>query len=438
MLSRRLATAVIISRIRWAFLPLALFAAITNTPRPANLPIYVGVVLIAVAYNVSVTIHPRLPAHVVQPLIALASAGDVLVIAVITWEFAADPTNIAWVTFLLAGVAAAALYGWRGVAWYGPLIVVSLAASSLAGGVLFRSNGALHLIQQVALILGITVIVAVFAAENERQRTLAKYALRRLQILVSRLRGEVTDSATNLSAAAVRLAVTTTEQTDATSETSSSMEELARNTAAIADTIAGVAAQAAEVRAEVEVAQNELVASGDRTLALAGRVREIEGILVLINEIADQTNLLALNAAIEAARAGDAGRGFAVVADEVRRLAERSKAASGQIAKLVEGSQAQSVTTVLALEKRGKEMVRWLAMMRTMADASDSARLATQQQLSTAEQVVQAIEQIAEGSRSVAATAQEIAVAAARQGALASDLVGPTAEFEDAASTVDR
>jgi hypothetical protein len=54
------------------------------------------------------------------------------------------------------------------------------------------------------------------------------------------------------------------------------------------------------------LAQIDLRSSGDRTIALAGRVNEIEGILNVINEIADQTNLLALNAAIEAARAGDA------------------------------------------------------------------------------------------------------------------------------------
>jgi methyl-accepting chemotaxis protein len=157
-------------------------------------------------------------------------------------------------------------------------------------------------------------------------------------------------------------------------------------------------------------------------MALASRVNEIEGILDLINDIADQTNLLALNAAIEAARAGDAGRGFAVVADEVRRLAERSKAAAAQIAKLVEGAQAESSETVMALEKGVKQMARGLAMMQAMTKAGDAVRLATEQQRTSTDQVVLAIEHIAEGSRSVAATAQEIAAAAGRQGALAAQL----------------
>src|SRR5712664_2505506 len=252
--------------------------------------------------------------------------------------------------------------------------------------------------------------------------------LERLGSVLLRLRGEVTESSAKLSAAAEQLAAATFEQTTAATATSASMEEVARTSASIADTVDRVAIQAAEVQSNLELAQTDLRASGDRTLALAGRVNEIEGILDLINDIADQTNLLALNAAIEAARAGDAGRGFAVVADEVRRLAERSKAAAAQIAKLVEGAQSQSSETVMALEKGVKQMERGLAMMRAMTEVSGQVQLATQQQRTSTNEVVLAIEHIAEGSRSVAVTAQEIAAAAARQGALAADLAGSSWE----------
>jgi methyl-accepting chemotaxis protein len=252
--------------------------------------------------------------------------------------------------------------------------------------------------------------------------------LDRLSSVLTRLRGEVTESAGNLSAVAEQLAAATFEQTTAATATSASMEEVARSSAAIADTVDRVATQAGEARTAMQLAQTDLKASGDRTLALAGRVNEIEGILALINDIADQTNLLALNAAIEAARAGDAGRGFAVVADEVRRLAERSKTAAAQISKLVDGAQAQSSDTVMALDKGVRQMEHGLALMEAMAEVSGQVQLATQQQRSSTEQVMLAIEQIATGSRSVAATAQEIASAATRQRELAADVAGSGGE----------
>ena len=268
--------------------------------------------------------------------------------------------------------------------------------------------------EAVALLAGWRIIEAA-----EEQRSGLDRSLRHM---LFRLRGEVTDSASKLSVAAEQLASTTLEQTTAATLTSANMDELARTTTSIADAVDRVAVQAGEVRSNLVLAQRELRASGDRTVALAARVNEIQGILASIDDIANQTSLLALNAAIEAARAGDAGRGFAVVADEVRRLAERSKASAAQIAKLVEGAQAESTETVMALEKGVKQMERGLAMMQAMAEVSNQVQLATQQQRRSTDEVVSAIEHIAEGSRAVANTAVEIASAASSQGELAADL----------------
>jgi methyl-accepting chemotaxis protein len=254
--------------------------------------------------------------------------------------------------------------------------------------------------------------------------------LQRRGVVVSHIRNEVADAAGQLAQAAQELAGATQEQTTATSNTSATMEELSRSSAAIAKTAAAVTSQADDVRARIASAQTELKESGERVSELSRRVGEIEGILVLINDIADETNLLALNAAIEAARAGESGRGFAVVADEVRRLAERSKAAAAQIGTLVGSAHAQAQATVVAVQDRRGQMALWLEMMVKVADASGQVHLSTEDQRSAVDQAVAAIEQIALSSRSVAETAQAIAIAATRQVEIAAELAGSPSKGE--------
>jgi methyl-accepting chemotaxis protein len=234
--------------------------------------------------------------------------------------------------------------------------------------------------------------------------------------------GEVAAASAELSASSEELAATTTEQSAAVTDTSATTEELARAATSIAETIDGVAVQTIDTRDALEQADADIHASSERTLALAERVAEIGGILNLINEIADQTNLLALNAAIEAARAGEEGRGFAVVAEEVRRLAERSKGSAADIARIIENVQAETNSTVMAMEKGSKQMQHGLGLLETVTDATAQVRLTTQQQRSATVQVVETMEQLTEASRQVSDTAGQIALASTRLADLAAEL----------------
>jgi methyl-accepting chemotaxis protein len=234
--------------------------------------------------------------------------------------------------------------------------------------------------------------------------------------------GDVSSAAAELLASSEELAATTTEQSAAVTEVSATTEELARASGSIADTVDEVAAQSGQTRDNLEQAEADIVASSERTLALAERVGQIGAILTLINEIADQTNLLALNAAIEAARAGDSGRGFAVVADEVRRLAERSKGSAAEIATIVEGTHAETTATVMAMEKGAAQMQRGLRLLEGVTEATAQVRLTTQQQHSATGQVVETMEQLTDASRQVSATAQQIEAAAALLADLSANL----------------
>ena len=167
----RLATAVVISRIRWAFIPLAVVGVLTNVPPPVNQNLFLGMILFLTVYNAALTLHRWLPPGLVQPLIFVAMAGDVLMVAVTMFEFASDPADLGWGFLMLVGPAAAVLYGWRGLMWFGPLMIVALFVTALAGDQFAAADGVVGFLHKALEVVGITVIVAFLAERNERQRS---------------------------------------------------------------------------------------------------------------------------------------------------------------------------------------------------------------------------------------------------------------------------
>lgn len=90
--------------------------------------------------------------------------------------------------------------------------------------------------------------------------------------------------------------------------------------------------------------------------SLDERSSEVTMIVDVIANIADQTNLLALNAAIEAARAKEYGRGFAVVADEVKKLSEESNRSAQRISVLIRSMRKETEKAVEIMTEGARRM----------------------------------------------------------------------------------
>ena len=167
--------------------------------------------------------------------------------------------------------------------------------------------------------------------------------------------------------------------------------EIASNGAMVVqDTITGMD----NIRSQIQETSKRIKRLGESS-------QEIGDIVSLINDIADQTNILSLNAAIQASMAGDAGRGFAVVADEVQRLAERSSAATKQIAALVKTIQTDTNEAVISMEQTTAEVV-------SGAKRTQDAGVALEEIESTSTNLAALIQTISNEARQQAVTAGHV------------------------------
>jgi methyl-accepting chemotaxis protein PixJ len=137
--------------------------------------------------------------------------------------------------------------------------------------------------------------------------------------------------------------------------------------------------------------------------------QEISKVVSLINQIAAQTNMLAINAGIEAARAGEEGQGFAIVAEEVGELANRSAAATQEIAQIVQTIQRETSEVVEAMEQGTTQVVEGthlvenakhnleniLRVSRQIDDLAQMISNATASQVETSETIANLMQEIA-------------------------------------------
>ena len=266
------------------------------------------------------------------------------------------------------------------------------------------------------------------------------------------LGSELSTAATELLGASHQQASGATEQASAVSQVSTTIEELgstARQIAIAAEQVAEASRQTLENLSEGQDAVDNSIQAMERirgrmqdvstrVLNLGERSQQIGEIIDLINDLSDETHLLALNAAIEAAGAGEHGRRFAVVAAEVKSLANRALAAAKEVKGVIAEIQQATNSAVLAAEDGGKEVEHGVLLAHSAgevmnaivmvaertAQSSSEISLATAQQQSASEQVVETMREIADVARQTAAGSRQMADSAQMLTAIAERLHG--------------
>jgi methyl-accepting chemotaxis protein len=185
-------------------------------------------------------------------------------------------------------------------------------------------------------------------------------------------------------------------------------------------------------------------AVAENIIALSAKTQAVGEIITSVNDISERSHLLALNAAIAAAAAGESGRAFAVVASEMKLLADQAKEATNQARSILGDIQRGINSSVMLTEEAVKRAAagqdrievtqQTLEGMTTQVKESvhtfQQIVAATNQQQLGIEQVVGALQNIRQASQQTAAGTRQLDSAAGNLANLSNRLLGLAATYK--------
>jgi methyl-accepting chemotaxis protein len=292
-----------------------------------------------------------------------------------------------------------------------------------------------HIFSQTLWIFGVLVFFTVVGA-SPFGYVISQAIIGKLKHTVS----EISESARRISIASEEQERIASSQASSVNETTTTMDELKASSQKSAEQAEAALNGARQVlllvkgnghKSEDEEWHNSYNSSlsekvseiADQIKNLSHQVQQINTIAELVSSLADQTNMLAINAAVEAVRAGEQGKGFGVVATEIRKLADRSRESAVQINHLVRDIQTATVATVSATEE-GKTTAE------VIVQSINNIVLNSQKICLTAQQQATAIQQVVGAMNILNSSAQQTAIGIA-------ETKNSTNQLKSAAETLD-
>jgi len=309
------------------------------------------------------------------------------------------------------------------------LVYGAMLPGALILATLVSQTGLVMVIMGAAIVVGVGILLKRFSDSSlaERQQLELSQELNarlvRQNERQAALGNRINTTLDSFLALVRDYAATSHEQETAIVEITATIEELSHTAAQIAASTDKVAAAADKAIDAADRGQNAVTNTVAAISEVQDKVRHISATILdlnqkseqigdivnTINQIAGEIRLLALNATIEASGAGKYGRRFAVVAGEVSNLADRSREASGAIRRIISEIRTATTSSVHATEEGLQLMQRSIAialqsekanneiieMVERTARTAAAIALATQQQLSASEQVVNSMHDVA-------------------------------------------
>lgn len=171
---------------------------------------------------------------------------------------------------------------------------------------------------------------------------------------------------------------------------------------------------------------------------LENQTKEIEKLVLIIEQIANQTNLLALNAAIEAARAGEHGKGFAVVADEVKKLAEQVSFSVTDITQIVSNIQKETITVETSLKNGYAEVQHGTTQIQATSKTFTQISTSVTNMVSNIEEIIAHLSENVSRAKSMNESTEEIAAISQESAAAVEETAATAHEFNRSIEEVSK